>query len=562
MSDAFQNLRAQCCTWFDELAAAGWLSAEERAQFDALEGRTPDDLFETPAARPLVVALFGGTGVGKSSLLNRLAEEPIARVGVERPTSHEVTIYVHDAVKLAKLPPELPLTGLTVHRHHRDAWRDVLWVDAPDIDSTVAENRQQALAWLPHVDLVVYVVSPERYRDDVGWRDLLAREHRHGWLFVVNRWDEGVQTQVDDFAKLLREAGFNSPVVLRTSCAKQEVAGDDFPQLESTLTELLAAHGVRELARLGLRARLAALRETVQAAQAELGTAAAWDTLVAEATPRWEATAANVQTGLAWSVQVLAGQLAAEPNTWLQQAQRALRGRAPQRSEPADENPVDRLVERAARLWDDWAEQKVVGWCDETELLARRAHLPAAALREGLEPAIAHSTGQVQGRIADTLRATFALPGNALTRWARRATGFLMAFLPTVALLWVAWTIVTQYIRASRGLGPYLNVGVAVHSALFVLITWAVPFVLDRLLKPSAERMAQTGLTRGLADGLDEVGESLQADLRARAAEATAARVRGATLAREIDGLLATPAQSEAPVIQRVVSAVGVGTAR
>ena len=55
---------------------------------------------------------------------------------------------------------------------------------------------------------VVYVVTPERYRDDVGWRILLERENKHGWMFVMNRWDEGDPSQRDDFNRMLRAAGF------------------------------------------------------------------------------------------------------------------------------------------------------------------------------------------------------------------------------------------------------------------------------------------------------------------------------------------------------------------
>ena len=58
------------------------------------------------------------------------------------------------------------------------ARRDVAWLDMPDIDSVEARNKSLVLSWLPYVDWLIYVVSPERYRDDVGWRLLeeLPRE--------------------------------------------------------------------------------------------------------------------------------------------------------------------------------------------------------------------------------------------------------------------------------------------------------------------------------------------------------------------------------------------------
>ena len=66
-----------------ELIAKRWLvdvAEGSETAGDPLQFR-PSDLFSN-AERPLVVGLFGGTGVGKSSLLNRLADAEIARTGV------------------------------------------------------------------------------------------------------------------------------------------------------------------------------------------------------------------------------------------------------------------------------------------------------------------------------------------------------------------------------------------------------------------------------------------------------------------------------------------------
>ena len=79
-----------------EMIAKSWLVdvvTDRDTTGDPLQFR-PSDLFSN-AERPLVVGLFGGTGVGKSSLLNRLADADIARTGVVRPTSMEITVYLH-----------------------------------------------------------------------------------------------------------------------------------------------------------------------------------------------------------------------------------------------------------------------------------------------------------------------------------------------------------------------------------------------------------------------------------------------------------------------------------
>ena len=76
-----------------QLARDGWI---DETPFGRTEIDSPGDLFSSGGSdRPLVVGLFGGTGVGKSSLLNRLAGDSIARTGVVRPTSMEITAARH-----------------------------------------------------------------------------------------------------------------------------------------------------------------------------------------------------------------------------------------------------------------------------------------------------------------------------------------------------------------------------------------------------------------------------------------------------------------------------------
>lgn len=278
MSDSLPELLHAARAWFDAASAAGWLDDAARAKLDAVEAACPGDLF-AHGARPLVVAFFGGTGVGKSSLLNRLAGTRLARTGAERPTSRELTIYLHESVPLANLPESLPADKVQVQRHASAALREVVWIDTPDVDSTAAENRALALACLPHVDLVVYVVSPERYRDDVGWRVLRERGHRHGWMFAMNRWDEGDPRQRDDLGRMLREAGFENPLIFRTACPPRPPAflvADEFEDLKAAIGELVSQHGVAELERLGHAARLAELRAAIEGAAAALGDDVTW----------------------------------------------------------------------------------------------------------------------------------------------------------------------------------------------------------------------------------------------------------------------------------------------
>jgi len=116
----------------------------------------------------------------------------------------------------------------------------------PDFDSTEQSNKQLVLQWLPHIDVLVYVVSPERYRDEKAWQILLAEGARHAWLFVLNQWDKGQNEQYDDFQQQLHKAGFYEPIIFKTACT-ENLQADEFAELETTINSLATAHVVEQL---------------------------------------------------------------------------------------------------------------------------------------------------------------------------------------------------------------------------------------------------------------------------------------------------------------------------
>ncbi|MBN2447636.1 MAG: GTPase domain-containing protein, partial [Phycisphaerae bacterium] len=424
MADEFTDISARTREWFEGAHEAGWLDAAEFERFTTLEHATPADLFTDQEARPLVVAFFGGTGVGKSSLLNRLAGSQIARIGVERPTSREITLYVHRDVKLADFPQALPLESVRVERHDNEARRDFLWIDAPDIDSTEAANRECALAWLPHIDLLVYVVSPERYRDDTGWRVLLERGQRHGWMFIMNHWDDGDRTQRDDFTRMLRSAGFDNPLVLCTCCVDRGGVQDEFSRVEAVLQDLLAAHGVRELTRLGHRARLQELRQVLLDARQRLGDEEGWDNVAAAAKLHWGQTVDTVSDGLQWSMQSVAARLATREDgmlATLRQTAGALRGERP--AQPEQPGPdVGELSYLTESLWEQWADRKIADGIAAIENTTQKHGIGVRPVRERLEEVIRGARTEVMTALQDELRGALGDPGTAFQHAARRIT--------------------------------------------------------------------------------------------------------------------------------------------
>lgn len=113
-----------------------------------------------PGAPP-VVAVAGGTGSGKSSLVNALAGRVVTDVGSLRPTTDEaVAVLPADgAGRVSRLE------ALGVVRRERGDHGGFVLVDLPDFDSVVAGHRELARAVLGVADFAVWVVDPEKYAD-------------------------------------------------------------------------------------------------------------------------------------------------------------------------------------------------------------------------------------------------------------------------------------------------------------------------------------------------------------------------------------------------------------
>ncbi|GAA0273029.1 ABC transporter [Cryptosporangium japonicum] len=143
---------------------------------------------------PPVLVIGGSTGGGKSTLLNTLVGAPVSPAGVLRPTTRSAVLVCHPddhGTFLSGGPvPALPRTSDGAPGTIRVLPADsvppgLALVDAPDVDSVVAENRQLAVRLLGAADLWIFVTTAARYADAVPWELLRAAVARGASIAIV-----------------------------------------------------------------------------------------------------------------------------------------------------------------------------------------------------------------------------------------------------------------------------------------------------------------------------------------------------------------------------------------
>lgn len=527
--DLLAGLRAGLLDWCETAAAAGWSDADAAHRLRDATVATPGALYDAPR-RPLVVGFFGGTGAGKSALLNRIAGREIARSSAERPTSTGVSAYVHASVGIERLPPDFPMARLHTVLHDEARWRDVLFLDMPDIDSVATEHRRIVERWLPFVDAVIYTVSPERYRDDRGWQLLLEHGRRHAWLFVMNHWDRGDPGQLEDLRALLAGAGFAEPELYRTVCKPGPTGrapDDDFPALAARLEALADGQLVADLEARGVLERARQLLRTADEVDAALPATDAVRALPAAWRERWRETGAGI---------VGAGEAVAERIT--------AAGSAPATASEGAGSPGERLVDEALRARFESASARFAQ--DEPAL-------PHAVAARHLEPASRGLGDLARARVDAAVGAALAAPGTPLQRAVHRGCRVLAALLPAAAIGWAGWRAVSAFAAGGSNPAAYLGPNFAINAALLVGFAWGLPWLLARRTAPSTRLALRRGLTNGLQDAVEVAGERIGAGVDAAVAERTALQARLAGLKDGIGAPTGDGARALPEALRRLV---------
>ncbi len=176
------------------------------------------------SAAPVLVALVGSTGAGKSTLVNSIVGAHVSATGVRRPTTNSPVLACHpDELEWFaenNFLPTLPRVrqeglarpgrdGLLVLAASEGMPRGIALLDTPDIDSVVQAHHEFAYQFLDASDLWLFMTSASRYADGPVWEILQhARDRKASLGVVLSRIPQAHRTElVDHFNAMLNANG-------------------------------------------------------------------------------------------------------------------------------------------------------------------------------------------------------------------------------------------------------------------------------------------------------------------------------------------------------------------
>ena len=232
--------------------------AEYAGPWQALRSQVPllaqrlDELHEreTRLDDLLVIALVGGSGVGKSTLLNALAGDELAKTSEFRPCTAIPTVYHPPGARLEFAKGWSCVSG--------SALESLVIIDTPDSDTIATEHRERVLEALAQCDLIFVCADTEKYLDEATWSLLRPLRNERSFVCIETKASDGDSIR-EHWLGRLNEEGFETGGYFRVNSLRtldRKLAGSgpnageyDFGKLEDFLRDELTRERIARIKR-------------------------------------------------------------------------------------------------------------------------------------------------------------------------------------------------------------------------------------------------------------------------------------------------------------------------
>lgn len=461
----------------------------------------------------LVVALVGGSGVGKSTLLNAIAGDQIALTSAMRPCTTRPMAY------------HPPGTELPFHEWDgvaRSALENLVLIDTPDSDSIMHDHRERTIEVLKQCDLIILCASTEKYLDEATWS--LLRPLRGQRAMVCVETKAGPHPSVKEhWLARLEEQGFEIGHYFRLNALRtldRKMAGSapgdeefDGPDLDHFLRQELNRERIARIKRSNVAGLLQKATRRLDEIAEEIRPAVA----------KLESEIVEADKALAReSLKFVSDHLFAEPHLWTYAVGRETSVRSKgfvglcYRAVDGLRNipmrmpgllAMSGLKSSDGRRAAEMLTTSALVQSDETIAPARvlefyrgqQSELALSFVRAGLD-ATEEGAGESAFQAELDRRLVAVIKGPArdrvqhgarrLSRW---LTTIVLDALPVAFLIYTAYIVVTSYLEAR-----FLDIGFLVHSGAVLAIITGVELIGLSFAIRSVAWMARQGSLQDL----------------------------------------------------------------